>query len=123
MALKTKTVKLSAPIVAFDRRYTELVLREPSGSLYLELGPLSQNFRSGEIESSSDLPGVLLRYLERCVANVTDPAVAMAVILLDLSLEDGMRLRRTFGSFFGEAAERVMADDKPPAAGVNPVAA
>ena len=103
MALKTKVVKLSTPVLAFGKRYAELVLREPSGAIYFSLGPMSVAYRSGETESTHDLPGVFASYLERCTVNVDDPQIAMTVILADLNLEDSLNLRRTFGSFFAEA--------------------
>ena len=114
MTLKTKTVKLSAPVMAFGKRYGELVLREPSGSIYFSLGPMSVAYRSGDTESTHDLPGVFASYLERCCTNVEDPQIAMTVILADLNLEDSLNLRRTFGSFFAEAV--VAAETKAAAA-------
>ena len=121
MTLKTKTAVLAQPVTAFGKTYREFVLREPSASVYFDLGPLQTSYRVGDIESTQELPGVFRSYLERCCPTVED-ATAWTVILLDLGLEDAVRLRRTFNAFFTDAVEKVLASEKP-VAPVNEAAA
>ena len=94
------TVPLVKPIVTHEGTLTEIVLREPKGRDLLELGdPWVWVTGPNSEKVSNPVPAVITAYFERCV-----DASVPSLILDQLGLPDGMRVREAILDFFGAAA-------------------
>ena len=101
-------IKLTTPVEAFGKSFTELTLREPKGGLYARLGEP----RIGIVNAEGggylvEQPATISAYLE---ALVEGPDVAeKAVLLSQLTLADSLRLKRALFGFFEAAAAKAAA--------------
>ena len=100
-----KHVKLSTPVEAFGKQYSELTLREPRASLYARLGEpriAVMNGGQGGGGYFLDVHDTIRNYLEALI-DIGDAATAQS-ILAQLSLPDYLKLKNALLSFFLEAA-------------------
>lgn len=102
-----KIVALTTPVESFGKKVTEVVLREPKGSLFARLGPprivvANQSVGSAYFVEQND---VIAAYLE---ALLDGPTEDRATILGQISLLDMMRMREGLFEFF-QAAEAKLA--------------
>ncbi len=89
-------ITLSRPVALFDEPIREVEVREPTCAMYLDLGDPGTVARNpdGTLFHVEDRE-VVAAYIKRCV--VHDHVEAL---LMQLSLEDGRRLKETVLSFF-----------------------
>ena len=110
-------IKLTTPVEAFNRRYTEVTLREPTGALFLRLGEPRIPVLSGEsggyyfVEQAP----IINAYLEKLVSvdDNNDIAVTSAV-LSQISLADAARIKEALFRFFTVAAAQAAAANPSP---------
>ncbi|WP_316217009.1 hypothetical protein [Bradyrhizobium sp. SZCCHNS3018] len=74
---------------------TEIVLREPSGEEYLDLGLPYRFMQIGPTREPVDIESVVKEYLQRCIVK-PDPLLAMS----GLSLIDAIAVKDAFMRFF-----------------------
>ena len=99
------TVPLVKPIVTHEGNVTEIILREPKGRDFLELGePWVWTKGPGGESVSTPVPDIINAYVERCVEK-PDP-----VFLAQLGLSDGMRVRQALLDFFPAAVRAAFPD-------------
>lgn len=100
------TVPLVKPIVTHEGNVTEIILREPKGRDFLELGePWVWTKGPGGESVSTPVPDVIAAYVERCV-----DASVPSLILGQLGLSDGMRVRQALLDFFPAAVRAAFPD-------------
>ena len=119
-----KIIKLLEPVTSYDRRYEEIVLREPRGELLMRLGqpriPVT-NFSAGSgyyVEPESVIKDYLVALI---VIEKDDGMMPYAEALLNkLSLADSLRLRAELFNFFDLAALKSAAkpSDSPVSASI-----
>lgn len=99
--MKTVTIPLAAPIVGHNGPIAQVVVKEPTGRDYFTLGEPSVWARNADgtsyvVENTE----VLEKYIERCIAEPTDP-----LLLSQLGLADAMKIREAVLDFFGAARQ------------------
>ena len=97
-----KIIRLTKPVEAFGKTYSEITLREPTGAIFSRLGQpriavVNSNAGSGYWVERDE---VISAYLDRLVQ--MDGAESV-VVLQQLSLADSISLRAALFSFFDEA--------------------
>lgn len=93
--MKKTTVPLSEPIKGHAGDIRQVVLREPTGSEYIELGEpyvIARN-KDGTMYSVEN-DQVIATYLERCVVEPD------ALLLKQMGLKDGMAVKAALLDFF-----------------------
>ena len=108
-----KIIKLFEPVTSYDRRYEEIVLREPRGELLMRLGqpriPVT-NFSAGSgyyVEPENVIKDYLVALI---VIENDDGTIPYAEGLLKkLSLADSLQLREALFGFFDLGAQRIAA--------------
>jgi len=106
-------IKLIEPVTAYERTFTEIVLREPRGALFMRLGqprlPVT-NFTAGSayyVEREEVVREYLLALI---VVEQGDNTVPYAEgILAKVSLTDALQLKEALFGFFDQAAQRIAA--------------
>ena len=100
---KSITISLDTPLTSHDGPVRSIVLREPNGADYIDLGEpfiLTQTKDGGFYHV--ELDSVIKAYVERCLVEPKEP-----LLLRQMSLTDAMKVREAIGNFFA-AARRAM---------------
>jgi len=103
----TKTITLEKPVVWFDKRISEVKLREPTGGEYISLGEPGVLVANPDgaryyVEQSS----VIGAYLDKCL-NVENGSAILSM----LSLKDAKRIKDALLGFFIAAASETSPSD------------
>lgn len=96
---KTVTVKLENPIVTHGGQKSEVILREPRGVDFIELGEPFSYARAGKglvVHAENDQ--AIKGYLERCIV---EPDCLL--VMNQASLRDMINLKDALFSFFSDA--------------------
>jgi hypothetical protein len=109
-ARNKKIVKLATPIVWFEKKVTEIELREPTGGEYVRLGDPRVLVRaqtgSGYFVEQNE---VIEKYLDACI--MLDGG---GTIMNLLGLEDAMAVKMAMLDFFLAAAAKTAARNSTP---------
>ncbi len=92
---KTTAVPLQDPFPGHKGDVTEIVIREPRGEDYFDLGLPYKFMQIGAEREPIDLEPVIKQYLERCIEK-PEPLLAMS----QLSLMDAIAVKDAFMRFF-----------------------
>lgn len=106
---KTVTIKLREPLVGHGGQVTELIVKEPKGRDFLELGEPHSYARAGKdglvVHTEND--AAVQGYFERCVGTAKGPKdlpLADPILILDqLCLADAIAVKEAILSFFMDA--------------------
>jgi hypothetical protein len=104
--MTTKTIKISRPVEMHGKIINELVLKEPTGGNYLDLGEPHVIARSpdGSVYAVEN-EAVIKAYLDRCVEHEHG-----SVVLRLLGLADSKRVKAALLDFFTEANQAISAE-------------
>ena len=106
--MASATIDLVDPFVIFDKRLEKIVLKEPSGALYTQLGE----------------PRILVRMPDNSAYWVEQPETSRAYldklldveggasVLMAMSLADSMQVKAAFFGFFTQAAAKASEKNK-----------
>ena len=101
----SQTIKLSSPFVAHEKRTDEIVLKEPSGGLYTQLGePRIAVINATGSAYWVEQPTVISAYFDKLIDHELG-----SVVLNFVSLEDAMALKEALFDFFTRAAAKLAA--------------
>ena len=89
-------VRLTSPIEAFGKTYSEISLKEPSGALYMRLGEPRIAVLNAEGGGGYfvEQPTIISAYLDKLIMIEGDDAAAKSVVLSQLSLADAIAVKR-----------------------------
>jgi hypothetical protein len=106
MAGERKTVPLVRPFDIHGQTFRSLVLKEPTGGLYVKHGdPFITIWTASGSGYQVEQPDVIQAYLEELLVNDDGLLPGYSVVNL-LGVEDTMALKEALFSFFTEAAAR-----------------
>jgi len=110
MAKRTKTIVLEESVVLFDKRLTEITIREPTCAEFISIGEPQIWARSADggifvVEQ----PAAIKQYLDRCLM-VENGSAAFSL----LSLQDGKAIKGALLGFFTEAEATTPSSDVGP---------
>lgn len=110
-----KIIPLATPIEAFNRKITEVSLKEPTGALFMRLGEPRVAVVTSEANSwyFVEQPSVINAYVDRLLIVEDGDAATTAVVISQLSLVDALSVKRALFSFFDNAAAKVAAVISP----------
>lgn len=107
---KTVTIKLFDPVQYFDVEVKEVVLEEPKGALFAELGePQVWVYSADGSTYAVEQTSVLKRYVEKALKHE-----AGADLLRLMSLADVMQVKKELLGFFTEASRRISTPKSAP---------
>ncbi len=101
-------VKLTTPVESFGRTFTEVIVREPKGSLYLRLGDPRIPVATGEAGGFYlvEQMHVINAYLDKLFEVDGGDAAEAQGVMHQLSFEDAFNVKRTLLSFFDRVAAK-----------------
>jgi hypothetical protein len=114
--MPTVKVKLSTPIEVFGKRVSEVEMKEPTAGQYVRFGdPRTPVFGASGSVYFIENAEVISKYLDTLLVHETGGEV----LLLMLSLDDGVVLKRRLLSFFDRAVQRHAAGESTASSSVS----
>ena len=103
------TIKFEKPIVWHEKHVSEVVLKEPTGQTFIDLGEprLVVSSRSGSVYWA-EMPDTIKAYLDRCIDHEGG-----SPLLAQLSLADAKKVKAALFDFFESAAREWHTGQRP----------
>ncbi|WP_395696642.1 hypothetical protein [Methylocella sp.] len=105
--MKSTMIQLDAPLPWFDKRLDRLLVKEPSGALYLDLGEPRFFVRAADGSVYAvEREDVVAKYLDRLVTLPDGAPIdgGVSSLMRFLPLTDVMRLKQALLDFFTDAS-------------------